>query len=101
MQAIHITDTATEAQIKGMGNTAVKLNLLVNVSELKQMPPEQRFMLSLTIVYKGYTYYYTNIYTSTDIQENGDLIIGEVTIIGPLDRGKADIKAKVIYIDNV
>lgn len=90
---------STYPQIKGFGEEISTFNLMINVGDQLDLTDKRRFILALEIIANGYTYNYNNIYTAASVDAQGEIIIGEVTVIGTMDTSHFNIQAKVIYID--
>lgn len=100
MEVIIATDVTTYNQIEGFGEIISSFNLVVNIAQLADFTNRDKFILAIQVVANGNTYNYSNIYTEESIQPNGDIVIGEITIIGPLDFEAMIIRAKIVYLES-
>lgn len=86
-------------QIDGMGDVTTTFSLAVNLSSILDTSITRQFILALTIVANGRIYYYTNIYSTSDIESNGNLIVGDMTVIGDVDQSNINISANITYLN--
>ncbi|MGL4800230.1 MAG: hypothetical protein ACRCWY_12665 [Cellulosilyticaceae bacterium] len=99
MQIIIDKNVITQSQIKGFGDILSTFNLVVHVTDILNPQDTRDFILSLQITALGNAYTYNNIYSPEDIQPDGNLIIGEISVIGPVTLDDLVINAKFIYLD--
>lgn len=97
----YIQEVTVYKQTKGMDQSVVDFMAIINVKELIAEENLKSFILKLEIVANGYTYHYTNIFKMEDIDDKGDLIIGQLHMIGPFKTEDLQITAEIIYLEAV
>ncbi|MGL4346263.1 MAG: hypothetical protein ACRCTE_13775 [Cellulosilyticaceae bacterium] len=95
---IIIDNITVREQIKGFGQKTSNLDLVVNIKGLIGEQETRAFILSLQMTANGYTYQYSNLYTTTDIDNEGNIIIGQVTLIGEVDESTLQTKAQITFV---
>lgn len=99
MEVIIDKNISTYKQIKGFGEVISTFNLIINVTDMLDIKDNRRFILSIQINANGNVYHYNNIYMVEEIQPDGDIVVGEITIIGEADLSTIDLTARVIYLE--
>lgn len=97
---IQINNVITHPQVQGFGQSTSTLFLSVDIGEMIIEGETRKFLLSLIIIVTGYTYYFSNVYSPTDVV-GGILNIGEVTVIGEVDPNNPDwvVRAQITYLN--
>lgn len=75
-----INKTSLTPQIVGMGEVVSEIYIILEFSGVTFL--QDKFILEIRFTFKGEQYFYSKIYTTSQIDENGRLDVGEVVVLG-------------------
>lgn len=97
-----IKNTTLQPQIPGFGQITSTLLLMINVKGTVNPEESRQFILSMKLTINSITYYFSNIFSMESIDSEGNIIVGEITVIGYVDPVHPDmiVEARIIYLDS-
>lgn len=90
-----------QPQITGMGQIISTFPLQINLKQAINQTEVRQFIIYLELTCNNITYYFSNIFSAQNIDSNGNLVLGEITVIGPVDPDNPDVvvQASITYLD--
>lgn len=86
-------------QVPGFGQRMVTFNAIANLSQVISKEEKRDFILHIEVIAKPNIYTYSYIFGREQIDEQGDLLLGTISMIEPMDPLAIVLKAKVVFLD--
>ncbi|WP_054742758.1 hypothetical protein [Cellulosilyticum ruminicola] len=97
----YVRDVTLYKQNKGIDQDVEALMVILNVREVISEGNLRPFIVKITAIHKGYTYHYTHIFNANEVDDEGEVIVGNVYMIGPIELSKVEMNAEIAFLEAV
>ena len=98
-----INNTLAIPQIQGLGVPVSYFNLVLDLTELEFKPLSPQFIIILSFVVNGMTYSFSQAFNTSDINQDNQITIGNIIVLGQYlgDEALTNLKVSIAYMGNV
>lgn len=97
----YVKDVTLYKQNKGIDQNVEAFMTILNVREVIPQDNLRPFIIKITVINRGYTYHYTHIFNANEVDDEGDVIVGNVYVIGPIELSKVEMHAEIAFLEAV
>lgn len=87
-------------QIKGIGESITTFVMEIDVGTMINLNDTRKIIISMRLEVNGFIYYYNNIHSISEINNDGKILIGEVTVLGKVKVEDIVTVVEIIYLEN-